>query len=264
MGTTGSFTVVAAPIQTGLHRIVQKSARKVSDYIVQKQVHQIYSLNVYCVVVAPATYSTIFPCLSGVYTKEFCCSDTGGKSCCDANANAIFSFDPGKPYALLSTLVSDVQDNTSTSKLSTSSSSSGLSSTSTSPGTQIVWSTTTSTNPAVCNTSAPLPIPSSRNFTAIVLGVGVPPSLLLLLSLGFFFYRERHLRTMMESLKRKTKAAMRPHGLYPLVPNTGDLPHLEYTYRAPVELDSRSRWVYGAATRFELETGSLETGSNHS
>ena len=68
-----------------------------------------------------------------------------------------------------------------------------------------------------------------------MLGVGVPPSLLLLLSLGFFLYRERHLRLMMESLKRENQAAMpkmrrrQPHGQYPLVLHTGDLPELEYT-----------------------------------
>ena len=262
METTGLFTVVPAPIQISVHCIVQKTARTVSDYIIQKQVHQIYNLNVYCIVVAPNTYSTIFPCQTGAYTKDFCCSDIAGHDCCSNK----FSFDPGKPYALLS----DVQDNTSTSKLSASSSSSGLSSTSTSLSTQIVWSTTTSTNPAVCSTSAPSPIPSSRNFTAMVLGVGVPPSLLLLLSLGFFLYRERHLRTRMESLKQENQAAQpkirrrQPHVRYSLALNTRDLPELGNMFQTPVELHSQSRQVYGAATRFGLETNSLETGSDHS
>ncbi|MCJ1424263.1 hypothetical protein MMC29_002150 [Sticta canariensis] len=213
METPDLLIVVAAPIQIGPRRIVQKTG----------------------------SFSNIYPCTAGFWTTEFCCGDVAGAPGASECCSNKLSFAWGDPFA-------PSQDDTSTSTvsvLSTSTSSSTQISSSIGSSTNSALSGTSASSLSAHT--------SSKNSTAIGVGIGVPLGLLLLLGLGFLVYRERQRQTMMKSLQREKEAALsnmwqgQPHNEYPLVSNTILSHELEHTQKPPGELESRS--IYEAAAK---------------
>ncbi len=222
------------------------------------------SLNINRVLVAHDSFSNIYPCSSGVYTKSFCCGDPrSSDSCCDSS----FEFAAGHPYApspipQLKTSASTLTKSSSSSMSlniqicssildSTNKALSGASTSLPSISTLLITqipssilpSTTKDLSGPLAASATPLAQTASKSFTAIGLGIGMPLGLLFLLSVGFLFYRERQRRTMIESLRLEIGMLQRqPRNEYVILSSSTPGPsELEHMSQAPGELDSQDR-----------------------
>lgn len=165
---------VVAPGKIGIHQIVQINAWEVNDSIFHVWVDQLTSI-----LASRSWFSNLYPCPGGSLTNSWCCGDTdeahyhtNTTSCCK---QAFASINIGRPVN------NPTGSNTTTSNATSSTGN----------------STSSSTTP-VSAVMTPPSASSTNKSAAIGAGVGVPLGVLLLVSLGFLFYRERRHRLQLE------------------------------------------------------------------